>query len=534
MTARRADMLALAFCLVFVVLGSLWISEVGIQTDEALFSAGIYPPFGDPVHLFRKPFPLMVMSYVGTLKSYVWWPILSVWKPSPASLRFPAVVLAAITVWLFYLLLKRTVSVRAAVVGTALLAVDPIFLLTSRWDWGPVVLQHLCLVGGMLAIVRFVQDGRTRWLALGAFVFGLGMWDKTIFLWSLVGLGLAAVVVFPRSVVQRLRPKPIGIAALAFLAGASPLLLYNYRNDWETFRQNSSRFSWEEDIAAKALVLRVVADGQALFGSIPRENGDGPVRHPDSVSKRLWIAATEWSGMRRSNFFLELAIVATVLLPFAWRSHARSAFFFAAIYLAVTWTQMALLSGGGGGAHHPILMWPLPHLAVAAVLAEASRRFGRPGAIGLAACIAIACLASLAVLGTYYTNMLRNGATVEWSDAIYPASRALPEMKPSFVCALDWGFWESLRFLHRGRLGLCSAVDPQQDAATAKRQLTDPDMVYITHVKGAEMMRGGLTERFVAFAESEGYRKRNQRVFHDYNGRPIIEIFKLFRPQPAR
>ena len=532
--ARRADAIALVFCLLFVVLGSLWISEVGIQNDEALFSAGIYPPFGDSVHLFRKPFPLMVMSYVGTLKSYVWWPILSVWKPSAASLRFPALVLAAITVWLFYVLLKRTVSVRAAVVGTALLAVDPIFLLTSRWDWGPVVLQHLCLVGGMFAIVHFVQDGRIRWLAMGAFVFGLGMWDKTIFLWSLVGLGVATVVVFPRSLLQRLRPETIAVAALAFFAGASPLILYNYRNDLETFRQNSSRLSWEENIAGKALVLRVVADGQALFGSIPRENGAGPVRPPDSVSKRLWIDATEWSGMRRSNFFLELAMLAVILLPVAWRSPARSAFFFAAIYLAVTWAQMALLSGGGGGAHHPILMWPLPYVGVAAVLAEASRRFGRPGVIGLAACVGIACLSSLAVLGTYYTNMLRNGSTVEWSDAIYPASRALPEMKPSYVCALDWGFFESLRFLHRGRVGLCSAVDPQQDAETAKRQLSDPEMVYIAHVNGAEMLPGGLSERFVAFAASEGYRKRNQRVFHDYNGRPIIEIFKLFRPQPAK
>jgi hypothetical protein len=533
MTARRADAVALAFCLLFVVLGSLWISEVGIQTDEALFSAGIYPPFGESVRLFGAPFPLMVMSYVGTLKSYVWWPILSVWEPSAASLRFPAVVLAAWTVWLFYVLLKRTVSVRAAVVGTALLALDPVFLLTSRWDWGPVVLQHLCLVGGMLAFVRFVQEGQTRWLAVGAFVFGLGMWDKAIFSWSLVGLGVAAALVFPRSVMHHLRVTAIATAIFAFVAGAFPLVLYNFRNEFATFRQNS-RFSLEENVAGKALVLRAVADGSGLLGSIPRETGDGPVRNPDSAFKRLWIGVTEWLGMRRSNFSLELAVLAIVLLPLAWRSPARPAFLFAAIYVPVTWTQMALLSGGGGGAHHPILMWPLPHIAVAAVLAEASRRFGSPGALALAACVGVACLSSVAVIGTYYTNMLRNGAAVEWSDAIYPASRALPELEPSYVCALDWGFWDSLRFLHRGRVGLCNAVDPQQDAETAKRQVADPAIVYIAHVKGAEMLPAGLTERFVAFAEAEGYRKRNQRTFHDYNGRPIIEIFKLFRSQPAQ
>jgi hypothetical protein len=533
MVARRADALALAFCLVFVTLGCLWISEVGIQADEALFLAGVYPPFEDNApRLFGKPFPLMVMSYVGTLKAYVWWPILSIWKPSAASLRVPAVVIGAVAVWLFYLLLKRTVSLRAALVGTSLLAVDPMFLLTSRWDWGPVVLQHLCLVGGMLAFVRFVQESRIRWLVVGAFVFGLGVWDKAIFVWSLLGLATAATVVFPGPVLRRVRRRQIAAATLAFIAGVCPFILYNYRNEFATFRQNS-HFSLNENLAAKALVLRAVADGQGLFGSIPRENGDGPVRQPHDRWKQIWAGATEFAGMRRTTVSLHLAVLALVLLPLAWRSPARSAFFFAAMYMVVTWTQMALAVGGAGGAHHPILMWPLPHLGVAAVLAESSRRFGRPGLVALCAAVAIACMSSVAVLGTYYTNMLRNGAVVEWSDAIYPASRALPDLQPSYVCALDWGFWEPLRFLHRGRLPLCIAVDPEQDAETAKRQLADPDIVYITHTKGSEIAPG-LTERFVAFAESAGYRKRNQRTFHDYNGRPIIEIFKLFRPQPAQ
>ena len=52
----------------------------------------------------------------------------------------------------------RTVETRAALFGTALLATDASYLLTVRWDWGPVALQHLCLIGGVLAIVRFWQE----------------------------------------------------------------------------------------------------------------------------------------------------------------------------------------------------------------------------------------------------------------------------------------------------------------------------------------------------------------------------------------
>jgi hypothetical protein len=39
-----------------------------------------------------------------------------------------------------------------------------------------------------------------------------------------------------------------------------------------------------------------------------------------------------------------------------------------------------------------------------------------------------------------------------------------------------------------------------------------------------------LTTAFLKLATSEGYRQSDQRVFYDYNGRPVIEVFKLFRP----
>ena len=56
---------ALLICLLFIVIGVPWIDKPGIQTDEALFASGIYPPFG-------PDYPLMVMTYVGALKSCIW------------------------------------------------------------------------------------------------------------------------------------------------------------------------------------------------------------------------------------------------------------------------------------------------------------------------------------------------------------------------------------------------------------------------------------------------------------------------------
>jgi predicted membrane-bound mannosyltransferase len=63
--------------------------------------------------------------------------------------------------------MARTLGTRAALGAAALIATDPIYILYSRWDHGPVVVQHLCLTGAMLALVRFHQERRVGWLAIG-------------------------------------------------------------------------------------------------------------------------------------------------------------------------------------------------------------------------------------------------------------------------------------------------------------------------------------------------------------------------------
>src|SRR5215203_6887422 len=112
MLRRRADWLALFICIFFIGLASAWISEMGVQSDEALFSAGMYPPLGPGVELLGKHRTLMVMTYVGALKSYIWKPIVRNIGASAATTRIPAVLLGSVTLLLFYILLKRSLDDR--------------------------------------------------------------------------------------------------------------------------------------------------------------------------------------------------------------------------------------------------------------------------------------------------------------------------------------------------------------------------------------------------------------------------------------
>ena len=96
-------------CLGFVLLGCAFIPYVGIQTDEALVGDPIFGTIANEfrIRIFHHNVPLMLMDYVGALKSWLYWPIFAIFRPSPQSLRWPVLILGAITIWIFYLLLNR-------------------------------------------------------------------------------------------------------------------------------------------------------------------------------------------------------------------------------------------------------------------------------------------------------------------------------------------------------------------------------------------------------------------------------------------
>jgi 4-amino-4-deoxy-L-arabinose transferase-like glycosyltransferase len=523
----KPGVVALLFCAIFVLIGAAWIDKPGIQTDEALFAEAIYPPFDKQfmVRILGRDHQLMVMSYVGALKPRLWALIFRVWAPSAASVRIPALLLGALSIWWVYRLLSLTLGSRAALAGAALLATDPIYLLYSRIDHGPVVILHLCLSGAMLALVRFHLERRLAWLAAGFFALGLGMWEKAIFAWLVSGLAIAAAVVFWEYVCRAISFRNLAVATTAFTIGASPLIVYNVRHKLATFRGNTVWSS--EHFSGKAMLLGRVLEGEALFGSMFREVWDGPLNEPSTAAQKAAVGIALSAGLPRRTLMGYLGMASLLLLPFIWRTPAGAAGRFALIAAAVAWFQMAFIKGAGGGAHHTILLWPLPTIGIAALMAAASEKAPRGRAL-LSAVVAVACVANALVLSTYYTNLLRNGGTSSWTDAMYPSFEAIRRMESGTVCTIDWGFLDTLRLLERGRIGLCAASDPVDDEARriALFQITQPRYAFLTHTDGNESFPG-ITARFVQFAESRGFRRINRQVFADSNGRQTVEIFQF-------
>jgi hypothetical protein len=528
-----------AVCTFFFLAGHAFIPNLGIEDDEALFVDAILQPRAElySLHLGHSHIPLMLMTYLGTLKAWVYNPIFHWLGTGIRALREPMLLAGVASLFLFYRLLRRVAGVRAAYVGCGLLAVDSMYLLTVCFDWGPVGLQHLLLIGGSLLIVAFFQEGGDIRLAGGACLLGLCLWDKALAIWMLSGLGIAALLTFPRQIFAALTRRNLAVAAGGFLLGALPLVIYNSSNHWVTFRGNFQHDSTPGALSTKFHMLVETAHGGGLFGWLTDEDWQTAAPHlPKSALASASANISSLAGHPRRDLLVYAFVLALLLTPLARGTDLR-AILLALIALAVAWIQMAITANTGGSVHHTILLWPLPQVVIAVSLAAASRRMGRAGIPALGIFLAAAMISGALVVNEYYTIMLRNGGAQSWTDAIFGLSSYLKSTPASRVICLDWGILDPLRLLHAGKLPLEMRPDslPQptmtaDDRAYLIACLADAGSVFIGHTKDYEFFPGA-NPALARFAEQAGYVRQTVAVIPDSYGRPVYEIYR-FQPKP--
>jgi 4-amino-4-deoxy-L-arabinose transferase-like glycosyltransferase len=535
----KSSYCAIAACSLFLVTGWFFLARLGVQNDEALFANGIYKPYAVAYvyQLGHSRLPLMLMSYLGTLKSWVYRPIFQLFGAGTKAMRAPMLLAGAASVWVFYLLLKRLAGNRAAVVGCGLLAADSLYLLTVCFDWGPVALQHLLLVSGMLCLVIFYQDRKSGALAAGAFLLGLAMWDKALAVWMLGGIGVASVLIIPRQILAVLTVRRTALAAVAFGLGALPLIVFNSANRGVTFRSNAS---WETNgVAGKARLLRATAEGSALFGWLNFE--DWETAEPRAAQGAIESASAKISALgghvRHSLLFYGF-VLALLLTPLARGSDLRL-ILFALVAMIVAWAQMAVTVNAGGSVHHAILIWPLPQIVIAVAFAAASRRLGTAGIPALAAVLAVMMISSLLVTNEYFRLIVRNGGSKNWTDAIYPLATYMNGDSPERVYCVDWGILDSLRLLSRGRLPLAVGTDPinkarlnDEDRQFLDRMISSPQNIFVNHTPEFEFFTG-VNDKLVRFAADTGYRREVLTEIADRNGRPVYQVYRFVHAESA-
>lgn len=525
-SSRIAPWLLCAAALLFTILGLMLTPLAGIDDDEALFAAPLFtganPLFS--LSIFGHHPPLMVFAYTGALKTYLYWPVFKIFPPGPYSLRIPVLLAGTLTILLFYFFARRIAGEKAALIAALLLACDPTFLMSNTFDWGPVALQHLLLVTGLCLLV-------TENYTVACLVFGLALWEKSVFLWALAGLAAGGWLAYRSEIfkaVSRARAagnRRIAYAALAFVIGASPLIVYNIKSKSETVR-TTAHFSLDH-LPRKVLELGRALDGSGMFRFLAAESWEVNAKPTASAPAHIADAIHDLTGDRRSSLFLYAAILALAAFPLWWREPFRKPALFSIGFCAAAFAAMAITRDAGEAIHHTVLLWPMPQLFVGVALAAIPWRW-----IG-ASLAAVLAVSGLLVINQYLFQLEHFGADGAFTDAIYALSQRLPAAAEDKLYIMDWGMTQTLTLLHQGKLPLTSGSDPfltaEPDAMGERiitNMLSDPHALFVGHVREREVF-SGVGQRLDDAASAAGYRKQMVQTVTDSTGRPVFQVFRF-------
>lgn len=512
----------------FLIPAILIARQIGLEADEALVTAAIFDGLSPHYSITwgSRELPLMLLSYVGTLRAWMYNLIFLAVPPSALALRLPMILAGLASLWLLWRIAGQVGGREAACASVLLLATDPVWMLSQSIDFGYVALQNVLKLGGLWLAIRYASSGRTRHLAAAGFLWGLALWDKAVFVWVLAGLVVAAVVAAPGGM-RRIPPRAALLALAGLAAGAAPFLFFNIVRPLETFRSNA-RVGGDEWMQ-KVRVLEQTLDGSVLFGVYTAADAGAGFRPPHRPLHHAAYAVSAALGEPRRQAMLLASVLLLLAAPWWWRGTMRQPILFAITFFAVTWLAMAMSRGAGGAAHHAILCWPAHTAAIAFAGADLARR-GRWSRRIAAAALALLVLANLAVVNQYYVEAVRQGSGLRHSDAIEPLYRKLVRTPARTIAVADWGIAETLLLLSEGRLPVRYAWSAGGAESLPRWLVSSPDTLFVGRPPGQQFFPEHARAVEEA-ARAAGKVRYDLETILDRNGRPAFELFRYGPPR---
>ncbi|HEX4274564.1 MAG TPA: hypothetical protein VHZ74_04385 [Bryobacteraceae bacterium] len=531
---RIPGLIPAASIIFFLLAGIALIPWPGLQNDELFFAGPLFDRNAAFYYsqLGTLHIPLMVISYTGALKTWLYAGLLATLEPSPWVIRIPALLAGAATIWLTWIWMNRMgAGAKAATIATLLLATDTSYLLTTTFDWGPVALQHLLLMSGLVCIQIWIARRSRVALAVAFLLWGLGLWDKALMLWPLTGLAIACCIVYWREMISRIRLADAAIALACFAIGAMPLIWFNIARPGETASRNLALSTAQGHQKIKA--LRESVDGSEMFGFIVKD--DNASRSPSGAGffTRLPLAIKSHFGTHRRNLMPVVLVVAVLCFAALWRSPIRRPLLFLGITMAVAWAEMFFNKGTGVFVHHVVLLWPFPFVFAGIALASAAQQFAATGEILLAAFMVVVLAANVLTTNEYLAEFITNGGAGGWTDAIYRLAATVDTISAPWIGLVDWGCLNGLRVLHQRDVSFFVASDfvvshtpTAADLEAVAHMAGTPGIVFIQHVADKQIFPG-VNDRFRAVALQDGFEEQVRQVIPDRNGHPVFELFSL-------
>lgn len=516
-----ARLCALAIVFLYIGLASINLSHPGLHYDEMLFvNAALGGLDGSFITYAVHGIPLMLMPYIGAVKSFVYAPIFLLLGVSPASIRLPGILLTAVSLLLLYASFRRATGKSGLALGIlAVLATSPSLIAFTRFDVGPNVLELLLKAMMLAALFVFIDTGKAWCVAAMVLAACLGVYNKLNFIWMINGL-LVAVLVYWQPLRAHMKAATKPIARWAVLAAvAAPYLLFVIIFFSASNQGTSDISELARTVTTKLYASRRLVDGtifQIYIGAL----GDAP-------------------GRLSMTTCVLVAMVAGALVAFrtSRRSEPVARFFWFNVVLLVTHVIQILLTPRATAPWHQVALYPFvtATMVTGVFLVLRADSTSRTRQLAYVGSVAAASAWGVWSYGHDLRAMASPMKNYAMSTAIYELAQRT-QSDPHVFVATDWGIHTTLLGLsgQRGKYldrWAILASPPPAGAAPAFRDYLDPrgPYAFITKADGALQFTATKPNLFAA---AEARHVRLEKIA-EIPGEGLTNLYEIYVPRAA-
>ena len=508
------------FCLsIFVCIGTFNVQTPGLYYDEALFvnaaSGGVTDLFVDKR---LAGIPIMLMPYIGALKSWLYFPIFTLFGIDIVTIRLPAILLGALALGLMWRYVHQQFGVLPATLFVMMASVEPSVIFHSRLDWGPTALMMVLRGGLILSLTTWILSGDKRYLIISLICAALGVFDKLNFIWIVTAVFVSALFIYPErfllgTITRRRR--------IVLWFGFGTLVLFILVAHFNPFSNH----------LFKEIGVVNFGDRMSSFVSLLKETIQG-------VGVYKFVIQGEHPSFSQHAYVLSvITFVGLCGLVIGVRSgklNVRSLMFFVLVIFFIC--VQLFLTKKATGPHHFATLAPLWLIFIAvglsagiAALQEKFQTLVLPLVVLLMTSLMVT---SIRVDIAYLLGFNNPIISRHWDRAasVLLTSALEDQQNIKVVVAVDWGLATNVQALSQNRLKvtdfwpLFNEKLSNDQLRRIRTDYIDKGAAFVLHVKDRETFPNTRL-RFLDALKNNDWPLRHTLTIHTADGQPYIEVY---------
>jgi 4-amino-4-deoxy-L-arabinose transferase-like glycosyltransferase len=524
MRIKARKLLPSLFCLAYVGLACYKISSPGVQYDELLFVNAASAERVDNAFIFREIYgvPVLLMTYIGALKSYIYYPIFKLVGVTVWSIRLPAILVTVLSLLLIHKITIKIFALPIATLSLFFLVIDPSFIFYTKLDVGPNVLELFLKTASIFLFYRyFVEKKSWSNLLFGLILLGLGLFNKLNFIWFINAFYGALIIINAKKIRQHFIDKDFGnlhaylMVAVAYFVylGYFFLVLFTFNLE--------DKVQININLHAEVVITNINAlfDGSSFYNYIY-----GEIRQMFATSY-IWY-------LYSAVILIGLMVNVTgrhefIIKHKRWYLYIWLFLFFELIQIFATSTAIA--------PWHVFTLYPFFTILIAYSMYSACLvifKDNRTKRLILVISIIVAISIHQAFTMEQYFRILgKPTRDIAWSGKIYDLIAFTKNRDEKFV-TVDWGLHNALiAFDHKKdkyyeiAYFLSKKLSVNEEEYIDKSFLSAAGILFIAHPEGRQVFPG-YRESFNKLILQRNLVVHKEKVFYDESG-TIYEIFSL-------